>query len=42
MKYILDSSVAFKCLVAEADTDKALKLRDDYRHALIFSTRRRR
>jgi predicted nucleic acid-binding protein len=33
MKYILDSSVAFKWLVPEADTDKALKLRDDYRRA---------
>ena len=30
MKYVLDSSVAFKWLVAEKDTAKALKLRDDF------------
>jgi predicted nucleic acid-binding protein len=30
MKYVLDSSVAFKWLVPEVDTAKALKLRDDY------------
>jgi predicted nucleic acid-binding protein len=31
MRYVLDSGVAFKCLVPEADTDKAIRLRDDYR-----------
>ena len=31
MKYVLDSSVAFKWLVHEADTPKALRLRDDFR-----------
>ena len=31
MKYILDASVAFKWLVAEADSDKSLRLRDDFR-----------
>jgi predicted nucleic acid-binding protein len=35
MKYVLDSSVAFKWLVAEADTDKALRLRDDYAAAIL-------
>jgi predicted nucleic acid-binding protein len=30
MKLVLDSSVAFKWLVAEVDTTKALKLRDDF------------
>jgi len=31
MKYVLDSSVAFKWVVAEIDTDKAVRLRDQYR-----------
>jgi len=31
MRYVLDSGVAFKCLVPEAHTDKAIRLRDDYR-----------
>ena len=35
MKYVLDSSVAFKWLVPEADTDKALRLRDDFNQATI-------
>jgi hypothetical protein len=30
MKYVLDSCVAFKTLVPETDTDKALRLRDDF------------
>lgn len=30
MKYVLDSSVAFKWLVPEPHTDKALRLRDDF------------
>jgi len=34
MKYVLDSSVAFKWEVPEQDTDKALRLRDDYRAAV--------
>ena len=35
MKYVLDSSVAFKWLVAEVDTPKALGLRDDFRQSLV-------
>jgi predicted nucleic acid-binding protein len=38
MKYVLDSSVAFKTLVAETDSPKAQQLCDDYRkgiHALL-------
>jgi predicted nucleic acid-binding protein len=35
MKYVLDSSVAFKWLVLEKDTAKALRLRDDYRNQVI-------
>ncbi len=31
MKYVIDCSVAFKWVVAEPDTDKAIRLRDDYR-----------
>jgi predicted nucleic acid-binding protein len=34
MRYVLDSSVAFKCAVFEVDTDKALLLRDDFRNAV--------
>jgi predicted nucleic acid-binding protein len=34
MKYVLDSSVAFKWVVAEADADKALRLRDDFQKAV--------
>ena len=30
MKYVLDSSGAFKWVVAEADADRALRLRDDF------------
>ena len=30
MKYVVDSSVAFKWVVPEADTDKAIRLRDAY------------
>jgi predicted nucleic acid-binding protein len=30
MKYVVDSSVGFKWLVVEADTDKARLLRDDF------------
>jgi predicted nucleic acid-binding protein len=38
MKYVLDSSVAFKWVVVEALTDKARRLRDEFRrgfHELI-------
>ena len=35
MKYVLDSSVAFKWLIAEADTDQALKVRDDFRNGAL-------
>jgi predicted nucleic acid-binding protein len=34
MKYVLDSCVAFKWVGPEADTDKALRLRDDTRAGL--------
>lgn len=34
MKYVLDASVAFKWLVPEVDTDKALRLLDDYQNAI--------
>jgi predicted nucleic acid-binding protein len=35
MKRVLDSSVGFKWVVAETDTDKALQLRDDFRNAVL-------
>jgi predicted nucleic acid-binding protein len=38
MKYVVDSSVAFKWVVAEVDDDKANRLRESYRnnvHELI-------
>jgi predicted nucleic acid-binding protein len=35
MRRVLDSSVGFKWVVPEADTDKALRLRDDFRSAVI-------
>ena len=34
MRLVLDSSVAFKCLVPEVHSDKAVRLRDDYRAAV--------
>jgi len=34
MRYVLDSSVAFKWEVAEADSDKAIRLRDEARQGL--------
>ena len=34
MKYVIDSSVAFKWVVAEPNADKAVRLRDDFRHGL--------
>lgn len=33
MKYVLDSSVAFKWAVPETDSDKAIRLRDNFRVA---------
>jgi predicted nucleic acid-binding protein len=35
MKYVLDSSVAFKWLVPEIDTAKALQLRDDFNRGIV-------
>jgi predicted nucleic acid-binding protein len=34
MRYVIDCSVAFKWVVAESDTPKAVKLRDDFRNAV--------
>jgi predicted nucleic acid-binding protein len=34
MKYVLDSSVAFKWLIPEAESDIALRLLDDYRNGI--------
>src|SRR5438876_11392772 len=34
MKFVLDSSVALKWVLTEADSPKALRLRDDYRQQL--------
>jgi hypothetical protein len=34
MKYVLDSSVALKFVLPEADSRKAIRLRDDYRKAI--------
>jgi predicted nucleic acid-binding protein len=34
MKYVLDSSVAFKWAVTEVDTAKALRLRAEYQHGI--------
>jgi predicted nucleic acid-binding protein len=34
MRYVLDSSVAFKTLVAEQDSDKAIRLLDDFRNGI--------
>jgi predicted nucleic acid-binding protein len=35
MKRVLDSSVGFKWVVPEADSDKALRLRDDYGNRIV-------
>ena len=35
MKRVIDSSVAFKWVVAETDSDKALLIRDDFRNGLV-------
>ncbi len=34
MNYVIDSSVAFKWVVPEIDSDKAKQLRDDYRNGV--------
>jgi predicted nucleic acid-binding protein len=34
MKYVIDSSVAFKWVVAEVDSDKACRLREAYRNGI--------
>ena len=34
MKYVLDSSVAFKWFVPEVNSDKAIVLRDDFRNGI--------
>jgi hypothetical protein len=34
MKYVLDSSVAFKWVVTEALSDKAQRVREDYRNKI--------
>jgi predicted nucleic acid-binding protein len=34
MKYIIDSSVAFKWVVPESDSDKAERLRDNFRNGI--------
>ncbi len=39
MKYVLDSSVAFKWEVPETDSDKANLLRDDIRNATAVAPR---
>src|SRR5438094_7124298 len=35
MRRVIDSSVAFKWVVPETDSDKALRLRDDFRNGLV-------
>ena len=35
MMYVLDSSVGVKWAIIEQDTDKARKLRDEYRNAIV-------
>jgi predicted nucleic acid-binding protein len=35
MKRVLDSSVGFKWVVPELHSDKALRLRDDYRNSIL-------
>jgi hypothetical protein len=35
MKYVLHSSVAFKWVVPEIDSDKALRLRDDFNRGFV-------
>lgn len=35
MRFVLDSCVGFKWLVAEIDSDKALRLREDFRNGVV-------
>jgi predicted nucleic acid-binding protein len=35
MRRVLDASVALKWVLPEADSDKAIRLRDDFRNALV-------
>jgi hypothetical protein len=35
MIYVIDTSVAFKWVVTEISTDKALLLRDDFRNGIL-------
>jgi predicted nucleic acid-binding protein len=39
MKYVIDSSVAFKWVVTETDSDKAIRLREDFRNGAASGTR---
>src|SRR5437870_1730002 len=34
MKYVIDSSVGFKWAVSEIDSDKAIRLRDDFNNGI--------
>ena len=34
MKYVIDTSVAIKTVIAEPDSAKAIQLRDDYNNAV--------
>jgi predicted nucleic acid-binding protein len=34
MKYVIDTSVGFKWVVSELDSDKAIRLRDDFNNAI--------
>jgi predicted nucleic acid-binding protein len=34
MKYVIDTSVAFKWAIAETDSDKAISLRDDFQNGI--------
>jgi hypothetical protein len=35
MKRVIDSSAAFKWVIVETDSDKAIRLRDDFRAGLV-------
>ncbi len=35
MKYVLDSSVALKFVLPEPDSDRAIQLRDEFRHGIL-------
>ena len=36
MRYVLDSSVGIKCLLREVDSDKAIRIRDDFIAGLTY------